>query len=99
MTIRRQHPQVSLKAISQYQWGATAVKPTGLLGFNTPQLVPHLRVHVIPDAPLPEMYDMRLGSVMMALFVQLNTKNILLRSVEDWQGFLAADFGRLSLTI
>eukprot|EP00435_Cladocopium_sp_Y103_P039168 s2127_g10.t1 len=39
----RQHPEVRLSVIGQWEWHAPAVKPTGLLSLRVPFLVPSMR--------------------------------------------------------
>lgn len=49
----RQHPDVHLSHVSQWQWGAGAVKPTGLLAHRLPRLLASLYSCSLPDAVKP----------------------------------------------
>ena len=48
------HPDVRLQTICQYEWGASSVKPTGLLGLRVPGLIGALRTAVIPHVKKPQ---------------------------------------------
>ena len=41
--LMRQHPDVDLRIINQWEWHAESVKPTGLLSLRMPRLVPSMR--------------------------------------------------------
>ena len=49
----RQHPDVHLNHVSQWQWGAGAVKPTGLLAHRLPRLLASLYSCSLPDVVKP----------------------------------------------
>jgi len=49
----RQHPDIHLSHIGQWQWGAEAVKPTGLLAHRLPRLLQSLYACSLPDAVRP----------------------------------------------
>ena len=51
----RQHPDVHLSHISQWQWGAEAVKPTGLLAHRLPRLMTSMYSCSLPEARRPEV--------------------------------------------
>ena len=51
----RQHPDVNLNHISQWQWGAEAVKPTGLLAYRMPRLMASMYSCSLPDARRPNV--------------------------------------------
>lgn len=51
----RQHPDVHLNHIGQWQWGADAVKTTGLLAHRMPRLLTSLYACRLPDAVRPQV--------------------------------------------
>eukprot|EP00435_Cladocopium_sp_Y103_P048694 s758_g14.t1 len=52
----RDHIGVDLRHISQWQWGATAVKPTGLLSLGLPRLIPSMNKQKLPGATRPAQH-------------------------------------------
>ena len=51
----RQHTDVHLSHIGQWQWGAEAVKPTGLLAHRMPRLLASLYACSLPDVRRPDV--------------------------------------------
>ena len=51
----RQHPDINLSHIGQWQWGAEAVKPTGLLAHRLPRLLSSLYACSLPDVIRPQV--------------------------------------------
>ena len=47
------HPDAKLTHVSQFHWGATVVKPTGLMHYQMPDFKKHLYSHADPDASRP----------------------------------------------
>lgn len=58
----RGHPEVHLSHIRQFEFGADAVKPTGLMACRMPRLLRILRAHADPAAVKPTEGAIGLGS-------------------------------------
>lgn len=58
----RNHADVHLSHIKQYEFGAPAIKPTGLLACRMPYLQKILRMLVLNDVPKPREAAIGLGA-------------------------------------
>ena len=62
MSLLQQHPEVKLHVVGQWQWGAMAPKPTGLLALRLPFLLRSMRQLVRDDVKKPEYTAIGLNS-------------------------------------
>ena len=57
------HPQVRLHKTEQWMWGATVVKPTGLLAIRLPRLWASMRSRILPHVERPQTVAIGLDSL------------------------------------
>eukprot|EP00435_Cladocopium_sp_Y103_P019087 s843_g4.t1 len=55
LSVLMQHPEAQLSTVPQFLWGATAVKPTGLLHFRLPHFCRDLYSQADPHAVRPQV--------------------------------------------